>query len=77
MALALRVAQRFNLGVGFAGSPMPALADHPAAFDQDGTHHRVGRGSAIAAPRQAHCQAHPFEVRVLSRVHSDFRAYDR
>jgi len=64
--LILRIAERFNLRVGFSCAVMPAPPDDSAAFHQDGSHHRVGRSRPIAPAGQAQRQAHAFAFQAHS-----------
>jgi hypothetical protein len=60
--MVLRIPQRFDLGVGFAGAAMPAAADDFAALDQNGSDHGVGRGRAITAPGEAEGEANEISI---------------
>ena len=53
---------RFDLGVGLAGSSMPAFADDLAFAHDDGTDSRVRRSQPPPLAGQTQCFAHPLVI---------------
>src|SRR5437016_4728382 len=54
----LRRAKSLDFRMGFAGAPVPALADDSASLDQNRPNYRIRRSRPVAPAGEAHSKAH-------------------
>ena len=75
MTVFLRIAERLDFRVWFAGTPVPAASDDFAAPHQHRADRRIRRRHAATAPRQTDGLSHVIQIifgkEFLSRIHLD------